>query len=127
MKAYSCAFQNYTNFSGRATRAEYWWLQLAVALFSAPGLVCLLVGALFDSYSFRFVSGILMLIADLATLVFFLPLLACTVRRLHDTSRSGWFMMLGLIPIFGHIPLLTMLLLPGQIGENKYGHSQPPF
>lgn len=128
MKSYACAFQNYTNFSGRASRAEFWWLQLAIALFSVPGLFCLLVAALFGLLqSFRLAGGILMLIADLATIAFILPLVACAVRRLHDTGRSGWFLMLVFIPIWGWIPLLTMLLLPSQIGENKYGHSLLTF
>lgn len=123
MKAYSCAFQNYTNFSGRATRAEYWWLQLVILLFYVSGVICFGTGIEYDFLVLIVLGGMLLV----AALVFLSPLVSCAVRRLHDTGRSGWFLLLSLIVPFGLIPLLVMLLLPSQAGENKYGRAPLAF
>jgi uncharacterized membrane protein YhaH (DUF805 family) len=88
--AVKACFSKYADFSGRATRTEYWWFFLAILLGSAiASLISLRVYALFS----------------LATL---LPIIAVGARRLHDTNRSGWWQLLALVP-FGVIPVFFFL------------------
>ncbi len=97
----------YATFSGRARRAEYWWF----ALFS---VVVVLVAAIIDvAIGFPLVQ----LVVSLGLIV---PGLAVGVRRLHDTDRSGWWLLLGLVP-FGGIVLLVFYCLEGLRGPNRYG------
>ena len=106
---------NYANFSGRAPRAEYWWFYLltivayivAMTLESVGG-----AGDVFDSF------GILTLVV---TLSLFIPSLAVGVRRLHDTDRSGWWLLIGLIPLVGAIVVLVFLVMQGTTGDNRFG------
>lgn len=99
----------YVDFSGRARRSEYWWFYLAVILVTV-------VGAIIDAVIGT--SGVFQLIASLAVI---LPGLAAGVRRLHDTDRSGWMMLLGLIPIAGPIILLVFFVQDSKPGANQYG------
>ena len=112
-------FTKYATFSGRASRSEYWWWQLAYALISTVLYGVLMVlgfsGATFDSVTGNsqpgplFGLGIaLFAIWGLAVLV---PSLALIWRRLHDTNRSGAFYFLALIPFVGGIILLVFTLL----------------
>jgi uncharacterized membrane protein YhaH (DUF805 family) len=64
---------------------------------------------------------LLMLVGGLISLAFILPVLSATVRRLHDTGRSGWWYWIVLVPFVGWIVLLVFLVLEGEAGENKYG------
>jgi len=84
-------FNKYVDFSGRASRSEYWWFALFVFLGS-------LVLGMFSTW--------LNIIFLLATL---LPQLAAASRRLHDTGRSGWWQLIGLIPLIGFIVLIVFL------------------
>lgn len=97
------AFKNYVNFNGRACRSEYWYLVLFYALMSA-----LILTPLWP----------LGLVLDLAVM---LPLLAAACRRLHDTGRSGWYLLVGLAPAVGSIILIIWMCEPGQAGLNQYG------
>ncbi|MGY1711065.1 DUF805 domain-containing protein [Geodermatophilus sp. SYSU D00758] len=99
----------YADFSGRARRAEYWWFVLAYAVAS-------IVASMIDA-----VLGfpVLALVLGLGLLV---PSLAAAVRRLHDTGRSGWWLLLALIP-FGGIVVIVFLATEGQPGPNRYGPS----
>ncbi|RFU19502.1 DUF805 domain-containing protein [Geodermatophilus marinus] len=99
----------YADFSGRARRAEYWWFVLAYAVAS-------IVASIIDA-----VLGfpLLALVLGLGLLV---PSLAAAVRRLHDTGRSGWWLLIGLIP-FGGIVVIVFLATEGQPGPNRYGPS----
>ena len=115
--------RNFANFSGRATRREYWMFQLA----------SILLGFLF-SFAFGTLSAVLMLIDNsyelvaillpylypLATLI---PSLGISVRRLHDAGLSGWTLLLGIIPFVGPIILLLFALRDSQRGTNAYGPS----
>ena len=118
-QAFSRFFTKYATFSGRASRSEYWWWQLAYALISTVLYGVLMVlgfsGATFDSVTGDsqpgplFGLGIaLFAIWGLAVLV---PNLALIWRRLHDTNRSGAFYFLALIPFVGGIILLVFTLL----------------
>jgi uncharacterized membrane protein YhaH (DUF805 family) len=103
----------YVVFSGRARRSEYWWFVLFSFLVSmVAGILDLVLGT--DYYRG---SGLIGTIASLALL---LPSLAVAVRRLHDTSRTGWWILIGLIPIIGWIVLIVFYVQDSH-GDNEYG------
>ncbi|MDY4173732.1 MAG: DUF805 domain-containing protein [Bacteroidales bacterium] len=104
--------ENFANFSGRARREEYWYYSLAVFVISAILSVLSkagIVGVIFSILSFLF------------SLCILIPGIAVSVRRLHDTGRSGWWLLLCLIPLIGQIVLLVFMVTEGQKGENKWG------
>jgi uncharacterized membrane protein YhaH (DUF805 family) len=99
--------QKYANFSGRAIRSEYWWFVLAY-------IIAYLVLAIVD-----YVLGAQLLTAILS-LALLIPSIAVGVRRLHDLDKSGWWLLLGLIPIVGLI-LIYWFCQPGTPGANRFG------
>ena len=101
----------YTNFSGRARRSEYWLWTLAVV---GASLVALLASAASNA-----LGGLLQIAMFVTVLV---PGLAVLVRRLHDTDRPAWWLLLFLVP-FGGLVILVFLCLPGQSQPNRYGPS----
>jgi len=104
----------YVGFSGRASRSEYWiWWGFLVVLFVAISATALL----FDSTGY--------IVASVVALAIFLPNLAVTVRRLHDTGRSGLWLLIAFIPLVGGLILLVFLLLDSQPEPNKWG--APPY
>lgn len=106
---------NYATFSGRARRAEYWWFALAgVVVYVALNVI----GSLSDGLNS--LTGLVGLVYWLGTLV---PSLAVAVRRLHDTGRSGWMLLIGLIPLVGLIILIVFLASDSAKGSNSYGAS----
>ncbi len=111
-------FRNYFDFEGRARRSEYWLF----ALFVFIALVaCEMVAAAGESLSIpalRIVGGFGVLILALGTLI---PSLALHIRRLHDTNRTGWWLLIGLLPFFGAIALFVFSLLEGTLGPNRFG------
>jgi uncharacterized membrane protein YhaH (DUF805 family) len=114
MSWYLMVLKKYAVFNGRARRKEYWMFFLfnfIVAL--VLGLIEWIIGMVVDS-STNVLSGIY----GLAVLV---PSLAVSVRRLHDTSRSGFWLFISLVPLIGSIVLLIFMIIDGQHGENKYG------
>ncbi len=97
----------YASFSGRARRQEYWMFILVyIIAYVLLAVIDAVVGTM-----------VLALIFSLALLV---PSLAVAVRRLHDTNRSGWWLLLGLIPLVGLV-LIVFLALEGTKGDNQYG------
>ncbi|MFB9237326.1 DUF805 domain-containing protein [Plantactinospora siamensis] len=117
LDAIRSALTQYAGFSGRARRSEYWWFFLFTAV------VGIIAGLLDDVFGTNFgsrpgSSGVISLIVTLALL---LPGLAVGVRRLHDTNRSGWWILIGLIPLVGGIVLLVFFILDGTRGSNQYG------
>jgi uncharacterized membrane protein YhaH (DUF805 family) len=115
-------WSNYRNFRGRARRSEYWFIQLFLVATNLAAAVIDL--ALMDGDVDRFIAngggGIVGLIWILATII---PALAVLVRRLHDTNRSGWWALIGLIPIVGTIAILIFTVTDSDKGENRYGSS----
>lgn len=107
--AISACFSNYATFSGRARRSEYWFWYLFCVILS------------FVSSMFMVVSESIAVMMSLFYLVLLLPSLSVTVRRLHDTGKSGWAMFVSLIPIVGGIILLVWLCSDSKSGNNKYG------
>jgi uncharacterized membrane protein YhaH (DUF805 family) len=112
--AVSTCFSKYATFSGRARRAEYWWFTLF--LFIANAILGLL-----DGMSFGWGHGMGQPLSALFSLATFLPSLAVSVRRLHDTGRSGWWLLLVLIPLIGWLVLLWWFVTEGDAGANAYG------
>lgn len=105
--------QKYVTFSGRATRAEFWWFWLFVTLATTAG-------SLIDKFVFG-VPGGDGWVSGLAGLALFLPSISVAVRRLHDIGRSGWWWWLALIPFVGWIVLLVWHCQPSAPGANRFG------
>ena len=103
------AFRNYFGFSGRSTRAEYWWWVLFVSV--APTILGV-VGAIIG------VGGILNGLFSLVTLV---PGFALGARRLHDINKSGWWLLLMFAILIGWIILIVWAIKQGDRETNKYG------
>jgi len=104
-------FTNYTNFSGRSSRSEYWWPQLFI--FVVGFLIGFVVGLVSES-----LAGIVALVFQLAILI---PAIALSVRRLHDHDKSGWWLLIALIPILGGLYLLFLFVQRGTAGANQFG------
>ena len=115
--------KNFAEFSGRATRREYWMFQLAGILFwfVFSFAVVILSGVL--SLIDESLVIVAMFLSYLYPLAILIPSLGIFVRRLHDTGRSGWMILLGLIPFVGPIVLFIFTLLDSQPGTNAYGPS----
>ncbi len=112
----SC-LSKYGDFSGRAPRAELWWWVLFVLLLDIGAS---LIGVALDSGA----EGghvYVMVLRGLASLAVLLPGLAVAVRRLHDIDKSGWWLLIGIIPFFGALVLLIFYCLPGMRGANRFG------
>jgi len=108
-------FRKFATFEGRARRKEYWFF----------GLFCLIayiVLVFIDSFTgtFNNKAGVGLLSA-IFCLVVLVPSISVTVRRLHDTDRSGWWWWITLIPVIGGITLLVFMLLDSQPGANRFG------
>jgi len=115
MKWYLAALKQYATFEGRARRKEYWffflfWFLAFVALAVVDGIT----GSYNKDVGFGLLGGLYML----ATI---LPSLAVTVRRLHDTDRRGWWILINLIPLVGGIVLLVFTVQDSQPGTNRFG------
>lgn len=111
--------QNYANFEGRARRSEYWYFVLGQILLSiAVNVVAAVLASVSDSLAI--IGSLALLAISFGLLV---PSLAAGVRRLHDTDKSGWMLLLGLIPLVGGIILLVFMATDGTRGPNQYGPS----
>jgi uncharacterized membrane protein YhaH (DUF805 family) len=108
-EAVRSGFDHYVKFDGRASRPAFWWWFLFGIL---VGIGATIIDAIIGS--FGVVSG-------LAGLALLLPNLSVAIRRLHDTDHTGWWVLIGLIPIIGFIVLLIFYLRQSDPGENQYG------
>ncbi|MFZ3005698.1 MAG: DUF805 domain-containing protein [Phenylobacterium sp.] len=115
--------RKYTDFTGRARRSEYWLFALFVGLVQmATGILSWFVGGDLGDDAFATpASGVIALLYFGFFLYTFIPSLAVSFRRLHDSGRTAWWLLLGLIPILGHLVLLIFMILDGTPGENRYG------
>ena len=112
----SVLLNKYATFSGRARRSEYWWWYLFVTIvFVVAGILDNAIGL---TYSDLTIGG--GWIATIALIVFLIPNLAVSVRRLHDTGRSGWWLLIGLVPVIGFFVLLYFFVLDSE-NDNQYG------
>jgi uncharacterized membrane protein YhaH (DUF805 family) len=117
MNWYLAALKKYVDFSGRARRKEYWFFVLFNIIISIVLTICDVV---IGTYNGASGIGILSGIYALAVL---LPGIAVTIRRLHDTGRSGWWILIILVPFVGWIVLLIFMLLDSHPATNAYGPS----
>lgn len=109
MDYYKKVITNYTGFSGRARRKEYWMFTLVNALI---GLALGIIEGIINMKD---------VLSGLYSLAVLIPSLAVSFRRLHDTGRSAWWLLLVLVPIIGWIALLVFLVQDSQPGTNVYG------
>lgn len=103
-----CLKRHYADFKGRARRKEYWMY----ILFYAIGAFIVTLAAGLIKFP---------LLASLYSLALLVPTLAVAVRRLHDIGKSGWWLLIGLVPVAGGIWLLVLLCLDSQQGNNAWG------
>ena len=115
MSWYLEALKKYAVFSGRARRKEYWYFVLFnIIVAIVLSLIDLLLGTFSSASNIGLLSGIY----GLAVII---PTLAVTVRRLHDIDRTGWWILINLIPLIGTIVLLVFEVTPGTPGSNRFG------
>jgi uncharacterized membrane protein YhaH (DUF805 family) len=122
--------RKYADFSGRARRSEFWLFALLVfgieivfwAILSAVGGAAMMSGD--PEAAAAAVGGtamIVVLLFGVVMLGLLIPSIAVTFRRLHDTNRSAWWILIGLIPLLGALVLLVFYLLDGTPGPNRFG------
>jgi uncharacterized membrane protein YhaH (DUF805 family) len=123
MEAVRTVFSKYATFTGRARRAEFWWFVLFYIIVNF--ILGLIDSVLFGtttttetSFSAETDTPILSGIFWLATII---PYIAVGVRRLHDTNRTGWWLLLGFIPLIGAIILIVWFATGGDRGRNRFG------
>jgi uncharacterized membrane protein YhaH (DUF805 family) len=115
MDWYLAVLKKYAQFSGRARRKEYWMFTLFnIIIAMGLSIVDRVVGLADATTGLGPLYGLYML----AVLV---PALAVSIRRLHDTDRSGWMLLLVFIPILGAFVVLYFMVQEGQAGQNQYG------
>ena len=117
MNWYLTVLKKYAEFSGRARRKEYWMFVLFNIIFFIVAIILdNILGTAIENVGY----GLFYFLYGLAVII---PSLAVTVRRLHDTGKSGWWIFISLIPLIGGIWLLILLVTDSQPGENPYGPS----
>ena len=104
--------EKYADFTGRARRSEYWWFTLAniIALFVLVVLIT--------------VADIFWVLYVIYGLALIIPSIAVTIRRLHDTDKSGWWILIALVPFVGGIILLVFMCIDSTRGTNQWGPSE---
>tara|TARA_B100001287_G_scaffold10843_1_gene8341 strand:- start:207 stop:902 length:696 start_codon:yes stop_codon:yes gene_type:complete len=118
---------NYTNFSGRARRKEYWMFSLfffliTVVIYFLFGLLAFFIaGDLINFMNIEWVPIVLGFSVIIYFLIHLIPSIAVTVRRLHDTGKSGWLYLLAFIPYIGSLIIFIFTVIEGDRGDNKYG------
>ena len=116
--------KKYADFSGRARRSEFWLFSLFILIVEIVYCVLMGVTGNFDPSSYGAINGVGMALAGLFTifiLAIIVPSLAVTFRRLHDTNRSAWWLLISLLPAIGGLVLLVFYVLPGTVGPNRFG------
>lgn len=114
MNYYINALKNYVGFRGRARRKEFWMFVLFNCIFST-------VASLLDNVLGLYICQGVGIISVIYVLGVLLPSLAIAVRRMHDIGKTGWAILIALIPIVGGIILIVWACKPGVVGDNKYG------
>ena len=114
--AIKVCFAKYATFRGRARRSEYWFFTLFIILSSV-------VASVLDAAVAGNTAGHLTVFSGILWVAIFLPSLAVTARRLHDTDRSGWWMLISLVPVIGGILLLVWVCKRGDDSSNRFGQS----
>ena len=122
MDALTTVLRNkYGTFSGRASRSEYWWSYLGIAVISMVLQIIGIVGGLALGSVNEGLGALFGLAAFAGLLALLIPSLSVNVRRLHDTGKSGWMLLILLIPCIGFILWLVWMIEDGQPHVNAYG------
>ena len=115
MNWYLKVLKQYADFIGRARRKEYWMFVLFNMIFSVIAMILdNVLGIAMEGIGYGPLYGIYLL-------AIILPSLAVAVRRLHDIGKSGWMILISLIPLIGGILLLVLLVTDSNPGDNQYG------
>lgn len=114
MNWYLKVLKQYVDFDGRARRKEYW-------MFLLVNIVVSIVIGIVDVVAGLKTSSGIGILGALYSLAILLPSLGVTVRRLHDIDKSGWWVLIGFVPIIGFIVLLVFAAMEGTRGDNQYG------
>jgi uncharacterized membrane protein YhaH (DUF805 family) len=114
-KVFAAYTKKYFTFSGRASRSEYW---LCVVAYMVLYIVAVILDFSFGLWSVEAGIGTFSAILVVAVLI---PSIAVSVRRLHDTNRVGWWLLIIFVPLFGAIALIVMHCLKGTDGDNRFG------
>ncbi|MBV8033320.1 MAG: DUF805 domain-containing protein [Betaproteobacteria bacterium] len=109
MSWYLMVLRKYADFAGRARRKEYW-------MFVLVNVIAMFIAAMLDS-----ILGTRNVLQALYWLALLVPSIAVGVRRLHDTDRTGWWLLLAFVPIIGVIVLLVFMVQAGQTTDNRFG------
>ncbi|MCX7097933.1 MAG: DUF805 domain-containing protein [Methylococcales bacterium] len=117
MNWYLEPFKKYADFSGRARRKEYW-------LFNLFNLIITVALAFLDMFTgtFNEETGV-GLLSGIYTVGVLIPGLAVSIRRLHDTGHSGWWILVNLVPLLGALVFIYFMVLDSKPGSNEYGPS----
>ena len=115
MSWYIQALKRLADFKGRSRSKEYWMFALFNVLFS---IITTIIDNAFGTDSFVYYLGVFSLLYGLFV---FIPFLAVSVRRLHDTGKTGWMLLIAIIPILGALWLLVLFATEGTRGTNMYG------
>ena len=118
IKSIKTCFKKYLTIKGRAPRSEYWWFQAAFVPLS------IFVVIVSEDENIEKLSDLILsfyLLCFVVVLASIIPLITVTVRRFHDTNKSGWYFLLGLIPLVGSLIVTVMMIPEGTKGKNKYG------
>jgi uncharacterized membrane protein YhaH (DUF805 family) len=110
MNNYVSVLKNYVGFGGRAARPEFWWFTL----------VNFIIVVVLDIVDVAIKTQAIVGVYELAVL---LPSLAVLARRLHDTGKTAWWILIGLIPLIGAIVLIVFTCQPGTPGPNQHGEN----
>lgn len=117
VQANKLALARALSIAGRSSRSEYWWCSLSY--FLVVIVIDIIIGVFFAiSETLGFIVG---LVGNLVLLACFVVMLLLLIRRLHDRDMSGWWALLGLIPIIGGLALFVLCVLPGKPGVNRFG------
>lgn len=115
MNAYLTAMRRYVDFGGRSSRSEYWlFVLIYLIIYIIAMVIDVWVLGVDPSSGFGILAGIV-------TLVHIIPSIAVGVRRLHDTDRSGWWILIVFIPLIGWIWLIVLYCIAGTPGPNRFG------
>ncbi|KIN73784.1 DUF805 domain-containing protein [Sulfitobacter guttiformis] len=132
LTALNLAFVNYFKFSGRATRAEFWWFTLVYIIVGAALLALdfMTIAPIFlaENYSALATLGFFDLYYPIFAILTAIPYLSLSIRRLHDVGFSGFWWLLNFIPFVGSLALIVLYCIPGNNNSSHHGgpRSSPP-
>jgi uncharacterized membrane protein YhaH (DUF805 family) len=115
MNSYMNAMRRYVDFSGRSSRSEFWFF---VLFYFIIAIIATVIDAVVLGSQMAQGIGIL---SGIVTLVHIIPSISVGVRRLHDTDRSGWWILIGLVPLIGAIWLIVLYCIDSTPGTNRFG------